>query len=133
MLGRVGTHFQPKHAVGIGESAVAHNYVPVVQALAAQCQAGVNRAEGAALHNDVVVRAVVRVFVGIRSLAAFQHNGVVVNVHVTAADKYVVAVINVNRVATGRFHAGGRRVDVAADVLHVVAAVQVIGPERTVD
>ena len=90
------------------------------------------RAERTPLHDDVAVGPVVRVLVGKGSLAAFQHNGVVVYVHVAAAYQYVVAIVYVYGVAARRLHACGRGVDVAANVLYVVAAVQVVSPKGAV-
>ena len=44
-----------------------------------------------------------------------------------------MAVVDVDGVAAGRLYARGGRIDVAAEVLYVVAAVKVVRPERTVD
>lgn len=132
MLRRVGAHLQPQNTVGIIECAASHNDVAVVQTLASERQAAMHLAISAVLHDDVIVRTIVRVFIGKRSLASLQHYGIVVDAHIASAYQYVVTVVYVNGVATWRLYARSWCKDIASDVFNMVTAVKMICPESTV-
>ena len=53
MLGRVGSHFEPKHITSLLNMAIAQNNIPVVQTLTAQRHTPVNKAIVAMLDDDV--------------------------------------------------------------------------------
>ena len=119
--------------------AAAQDDVAVVERLTAQRQAPVNLPVGAVLNDDVVVRTVVRVLVGPGPLAAFQHHGIVVHMHETPVHQHVVAVVNVYGIAAGGTalrllgkHVLRGRVDIASQETHMMAAIDMVGPERTV-
>lgn len=98
MLRCVRAHLEPYDTVDTLELYAAHDDVPVMETLRAEGDAGMYLAIVAVLYDDVVVRAVARVFVGESSLAAFEHYGIVIDTHVAAADEYVVAEVDVYRV-----------------------------------
>ena len=63
---------------------------------------------------------------------SLQRHGVVVDAHVASAHQHVVAHVDVDGVARWGLQALGGRGDVGVEVAHMVAAVEVIGPERTI-
>ena len=133
VLRRVGAHLQPEHVVGVVGHAVAHDHVPVVHRLRAQRHAAMHRAIMAVLHQYIITGTILRSLVGKGALAALQHHGIVVHVHIAAAHHHVVAHVDVDGIGRRALDARGRRVDVEVEVAHVVAAVDVVGPEGRVD
>ena len=91
----------------------------------------------AVLDNDVRTGAIVRVLISPRALAALQHNGVIVHVHVTAMNQHILADIKVDGIARRSTALGvnGRHIlcgsiDETAQVSHILATVEVIRPKR---
>ena len=132
VLGCVGAHLQPEDVACVVGHAVAHDDVPVVQALRTHRDAAVHRPIVAALHEYVVARSVLGCLVGEGALAALQDHGIVVDVHVAAAHHHVVTGIDVDGVGRGALDVGGGGIDVEVEESDVVALVYVIGPKRRV-
>ena len=132
MLGRVGAHLEPKHAVGTAYLNIAQQDVAVVHAFAAKSEAAVHNTVLAMLDEDVEAGAVVGIRVGPCALAALDGHGIVVDRHVTPVDEHIVAGVNIDGIAAGSLQPLGGRKDVAAEKAHVVAAVEVVGPEGAV-
>jgi len=88
----------------------------------------VHRAVVAVLHKHTADGTVDSHGVGIGSLAALEHDSIVVDVHVTATHKDVVALVDVDGVAARSFYALSRRKDEAIEIAHVVAVVEMVGP-----
>ena len=86
VLGRVRTHLQPQHAVGIVRMAVAQDDVTVVYGLRAQRQTAMHQSVVAVLNQDALTGTVRGVLVGPRTLAALQHYGIVIDMHVAAVE-----------------------------------------------
>ena len=140
MLRCVWAHLEPQHAVGLGNCAVAKDYVAVVQTLATECQTAVNPAVGTVLYDDIITRTIVWVFVCPCALAAFQHHCIVAHAHVTAIDKHVVAHVDVDSIrtwcATFRIYWSNTAVwrkDIATEIAYILRLIDMIGPERAVD
>ena len=84
------------------------------------------------LYDNVVAGTVVAVLVGKRTLAAFQHHSVVVHVHIAATHQHIVTSINVNGIGARSFDTLGGGIDIEVEIAHMVAFIDMVGPERTV-
>ena len=90
----------------------------------------------AVLDDDALAGTVGRVLVGPGALAALHDYGIVVDVHEAAVYEYVGAGIDVNGVGRWCPSRGvwsedvlRRCIDVAAQIAHMMALVDVVGPE----
>ncbi len=132
MLRRVGAHLQPKHPLRVAHLDVAQHDVAVVHALAAQREAPVNSAVIAVLDEHIIHGSVLWSLVSPSSLAALYGDSVVVHAHIASVHQHVVTHVNVDGVAARGFHAACGGEDSTVEKPHVVAAVDVVGPKRTV-
>ena len=132
LLWRVGTHFQPQHAVGVAACAVAEDDVPVVEALRAKGEHAVDGVVGAVLNQHSFDGTIHGHSVGVGALAALEDDGIVVDIHKAPVDEDVMAFVNIYGIGTRCLDTAGGSVDVAAEVAHVVAIIDVVGPKRTV-
>ena len=133
VLGGVGTHLEPEHAVGIREGATAQDDVAVVERLATQRKTAVNAAIMAVFDDDVMVGTVVGILVGPGALATLEHDGIVVDAHIATVNQHILADIDVDGITARGFDARGGGKDMASEIAHILAAVEVVGPEGAVD
>ena len=139
MLWRVGAHLQPEHAVGTLGVAVAQDDIPVVYRLRAEGETAVHPSVATVLYKYPLAGTVGRVLVGPGALASLEHNGIVVHMHETAVDEHVGTRIDVDGVArrSSPLRVGlpdilRRGEDIAVQIAHVVALIDVVGPEGRV-
>ena len=137
VLGRVGAHLQPEHAVGIVSLALAEYDVPIVERLTAQRQTTVYATIVALLDEDALAGSVLRHLVGPCALATLQHYSIVAHMHVAAAHHNILADVNIDGIRARRpmftagevEHATRRRIDEAIDIAHAFTTIEVVGPE----
>ena len=132
MLRRIRAHLQPEHALCLIHLDVAEHDVAVFHALAAKSQTAMHGSIMAVLDEHIIHRAILWCLVCPGSLSALDGDGIIVDTHLTAIYQYIVADINIDSIATWCLHAGSRGEDGTTQEADVVAAVDVIGPERTV-
>ena len=127
VLGRVGAELEADQDVAMAlvrvlNPAVFNDYVADVACLAAERDRPVPKGKSAARNADVLDRRALQVPIGQRSLASLQGDIVVVHGDVAAANRHVLATVDVDAVRAG---CAGWRADV--DLLHgrVPATVQV--------
>ena len=128
----VGAHLQPEHALGVAYLDVAEHDVAVVHAFTAKSQTTVHSAVFAVLDEHVVDGTVLRGLVCPCPLAALDSDGIIVHAHVASFHQHVVAHVDVDGIAAGGFDVTGGGEDGAAQEAHMVATVDVVGPEGTV-
>jgi len=92
----------------------------------------VAEAEGAVADQNVHIRAVGGVGIGVRAFTPLEGDGIVVDLHVAAVDQDVGAGVEVNSVGAGGLDGFHGREDVEVDELCAVAFVEVGGPESRV-
>ena len=133
LLWSVGPHLEPKHTRHIIRRTVPHDDVAVVQTLRAKGKHGVDGAVMAVLDEHTLHRSIDSHRVGIGALATLQHHGIIVDIHITAIDKKIMSFVNVDSIGTRCLDILCRGIDITAEKAHVVTAVQMVRPERTVD
>ena len=84
------------------------------------------------LHEDVLIGAVVGIFVGPGALAALEADGVVIDRDAAALDQHVGAGVQVHAVRAGRTDRGDGGEEPEIQDLDMVGLVDVAGPERGV-
>lgn len=132
VLGGVWTHFQPKYSLGVPHLDVAEHNITVFHALAAQSEASVYPAVVAVLDEYVIDGTVFWGLVSPRALSALDGDGIIVDAHVAVFHQDVMADVDVDGITAGCLHATGGGEDGATQEADMVAAVDVVSPERTV-
>ena len=102
---------------------MAHHYIPVVDALAAQCKASVHFTVCAVLNDHVMVGAVVWVFVCPCALASLHSHGIVVDAHIASVYEHVVANVNIDGIAAGCLDTRCGRIDIATYISNIFTLV----------
>ena len=100
-----------------------------MDALRPEGQAAVAEAVAAVLDQHPLGDAVFGQGVGPGALAALEHHRVVVDLKAAALDQHVGADVQVDGVGAGGLDRAAGRKDPAVQVPHMVAAVEVVGPE----
>ena len=89
----------------------------------------ITEAINAVLHNNSLIGAVFRCCIRPGSLAALQHNGIIINLQITVLYQHILADININGICTGCLHGCCGREDTAAQIFYLFTAVQMVCPE----
>ena len=133
MLRGVRTHFQPQQIMPLFHLYAAHENVSVMHGFRTAGQAAMAEAIGTVLHQNSFIAAVLFHLIRPWPLSSLQDDGIIIHLQITILDQHIRAGINVNRVRTGRFHRRGRRADRAAQILHMIAFIDMRGPEMGIN
>jgi len=131
-LGGIGAHLKPEYPGRAVYLAVLHQDVPVVDGFASAGDRRVAEAEGAVADQNVHIRAVGGVGIGVRAFTPLEGDGIVVDLHVAAVDQDMGAGVEVDGVGAGGLDGFHGREDVQVDELCVVAFIEVGGPEARI-
>ena len=94
----------------------------------------------AVLDDDVTAGTVIGVLVCPGALTAFQHDGIIVHMHITAMNEHITAHIQVDGIRAGPTATGinrgyilCRRINETTQITYILTTVEMIRPERRVD
>ena len=110
--------------------------IMVIETLTTECQTTVHLTIGTVFDNDIRVRTIIGILIRPCTLAALQYYGIIIDMHVTAMNQHVPTDIEVDGIRAGAAtfrvdwrHIFRRRKDETSQIAHVLAAVEVVGPE----
>ena len=130
----VWAHLEEKNVAGAIKSTVADDDVARIVTFASESHATSSFLEEAVVNDDVAARTIGAVFVHKSAFATFDANAIVIDVYPATIDEHVLASINVYGVRARTFRVAiRRRVDIAVEVFHSFALVEMVRPETRVD
>ena len=132
-LWRVWAHLEEQDVASTVKLAVANDDIAGIITFAAKGNAASCFLKIAVLYDDVAAWPIGRVFIHECTLAPFDAYAVVVDIYPTTTYQHVLASIYVDGIGAWSFRiAFGRSVDIAVQIFHSLALIEVIGPETRV-
>ena len=92
-----------------------------------------NHTVTAVFYNDIMIRSVIRILVSPDTLTTFQHDGIIIDRHITSVNEDIITIINIYSIAARSFHPCSRSINVYVEVFYTLAAIDMIRPEATVN